>query len=96
MNLRPLDDRMVVRRIKAEEKSPGGIIIPDIAKDKPTEAEVIAVGPGRRLDDGSRRAPEVSAGQRVLFGKYQGSEVKFGGEEYVVLREDDVLGVIED
>lgn len=96
MNLRPLDDRIIARRIKADEKSPGGIFIPDIAKDKPTEAEVIAVGPGKCLEDGSRRTPEVEAGQHIVFGKYQGSEVRLGDEDYVVLREEDVLGVIEE
>jgi len=95
VKIRPLQDRVIVKRVKEEEKTKGGIIIPDTAKEKPIEGEVIAVGPGKLLDDGTKRAPDVKAGDRVLFGKYSGTEVKLDGEEHVVLREDDILGVIE-
>jgi len=84
-----------VRRVKAEEISAGGIIIPQVAQEQPTQAEVLAVGRGRRLDDGTRRAAEVSPGDRVIFGKYQGTEVELNHESYVVLREADLLAVIE-
>jgi len=95
MKIRPLQDRVIVKRVKEEEKTKGGIIIPDTAKEKPIEGEVIAVGTGKVLDDGSTRKPEVKAGDRVLFGKYSGTEVKIEGEEHLILREDDILGVIE-
>jgi chaperonin GroES len=95
MKIRPLQDRLIVKRVKEEEKTKGGIIIPDTAKEKPVEAEVIAVGNGKTLDDGTLRKPEVKVGDRVLFGKYSGSEVKIDGEEHLILREDDILGVIE-
>ena len=95
MKFRPLHDRVVVRRIDAEEKTKGGIIIPDTAKEKPQEGEVIAVGEGKRKDDGSRIALDVKEGDRVLFGKYSGSEIKIDGEEYLIMREDEILGVIE-
>lgn len=95
VKIRPLQDRVIVKRVKEEEKTKGGIIIPDSAKEKPIEGEVLAVGPGKLLDDGSKRAPDVKVGDRVLFGKYSGTEVKIDGEETVVLREDDILGVIE-
>jgi len=95
VKIRPLQDRVIVKRVKEEEKTKGGIIIPDAAKEKPIEGEVLAVGPGKVTDDGSQRAPDVKVGDRVLFGKYSGTEVKLDGEELVVLREDDILGVIE-
>jgi len=95
MKIRPLQDRVIVKRVKEEEKTKGGIIIPDTAKEKPIEGEVIAVGTGKVLDDGSTRKPEVKAGDRILFGKYSGTEVKIEGEEHLILREDDILGVIE-
>lgn len=92
---RPLHDRLLVKRVEAEEKSKGGIIIPDSAKEKPIEGKVIAVGNGKILDDGKLRKLEVKAGDRVLFGKYNGTEIKIEGEELVILREDEVLGVLE-
>jgi chaperonin GroES len=95
MAIRPLHDRLVVKRVKEEEKTKGGIVIPDTAKEKPIEGEVIAVGNGKLLDDGKLRPLDVKAGDRVLFGKYSGTEVKVGGEEHLILREDDVLGVVE-
>ncbi len=94
MNLRPLQDRVVVRRIDEDQKSAGGILIPDTAKEKPTQGEVVAVGPGKRLDDGSLREPAVKAGDRVLFAKYAGNEVKVDDEELLVMREDDLMAVI--
>ena len=93
--IRPLRDRVIVRRIEEEEQMRGGLYIPDTAKEKPQEGEVIAVGNGRILDNGSQVALDVKAGDRVLFGKYSGTEIKLDGEEYLILREDDVLGVIE-
>ena len=95
LKFRPLHDRVVVRRIEAEEKTKGGIIIPDSAKEKPVEGEVIAVGNGKVQEDGTVRKLDVKAGDRILFGKYSGTEVKLDGEEHLILREDDVLGVIE-
>ena len=95
MKFRPLHDRVVVRRIDAEEKTKGGIIIPDTAKEKPQEGEVVAVGPGRVTEDGKRIALDVKKGDRVLIGKYSGTDVKIDGTEYVILREDDVLGIIQ-
>ena len=94
MKFRPLHDRVVVRRIESEEKTKGGIIIPDTAKEKPQEGEVVAVGPGRLTEDGKRVAPEVKKGDRILVGKYSGTDVKIDGTEYVILREDEVLGVL--
>ena len=94
-NIRPLQDRLIVKRLKEEETSKGGIIIPDSAKEKPAEGQVVAVGNGKVLNDGSVRPLEIKAGDRVLFGKYSGTEVKFNGEEHLILREDDVLGVVE-
>ena len=91
---RPLHDRLLVRRIEADERSKGGIIIPDSAKEKPIEGEVIAVGNGKILDDGGTRPLEVKAGDRVLFGKYGGTDIKLDGEEHLILREDEVLGII--
>ncbi len=95
MKFRPLHDRVVVRRIDAEEKTKGGIIIPDTAKEKPQQAEVLAVGPGKILDNGKVAAMDVKVGDRVYYGKYSGTEVKLNGQEYVVLRQDDILGVVE-
>ena len=95
MKFRPLHDRVVIRRIEGEERTKGGIIIPDTAKEKPQEGEVIAVGPGGRDESGKLVPLDVKAGDRVLFGKYSGTEVKIEGEEHLILREDDILGVIE-
>ena len=95
MQFRPLHDRVVVRRVDAEEKTAGGIIIPDTAKEKPQEGEVIAVGPGARDETGKLIPPDVKAGDRVLFGKWSGTEVKIDGEDLLVMKESDILGVIE-
>jgi len=94
-NIRPLQDRVIVRRIEEGEQVRGGIIIPDTAKEKPQEGEVIAVGAGKYRDDGTRQTLDVKAGDRVLFGKYSGSEIKLDGEEFLIMREDEILGVIE-
>jgi chaperonin GroES len=94
MNVKPLADRILVRRIEEKETVKGGIIIPDTAKEKPQEGEVVAVGPGRVTEDGKRVAMEVKKGDRVLIGKYSGTDVKIDGTEYTILREDDVLGVL--
>jgi chaperonin GroES len=96
MNVKPLADRILVRRIEEQETKRGGIIIPDTAKEKPQEAEIVAVGPGRMNEEGKRIAMEVKKGDRVLIGKYTGTDVKIDGVEYVILREDDVLGVLAD
>jgi chaperonin GroES len=93
--IRPLHDRVIVRRLEQEQKSAGGIIIPDTAKEKPQEAKVVAVGPGRRDDNGKLIPPEVKKGDRVLFGKYSGSEVKLDGEEHLILREEDIMAVLD-
>src|SRR5688572_12104682 len=93
--LRPLYDRVLVKRIDSEDKTKGGIIIPDAAKEKPLEGEIMAVGNGKLLDDGTIRPPLVKTGDRVLFAKYAETEVKVGGETYLLLREDDLLGVLE-
>lgn len=95
MNIRPLYDRIVVKRIAEEETKIGGIIIPDSAKEKPQQGEVVAVGKGKRLDDGTVAALEVKVGDKILFGKYSGSEVPKLGEDYLIMREDEVLGVLE-
>ena len=95
MNIRPLYDRLVVKRIEEQETMRNGIIIPDSAKEKPQEGEVIAVGRGKRLDDGRLVALDVKAGDRILFGKYSGNETKLDGTEYIIMREDDVLGVLD-
>ena len=95
MNIRPLQDRLVVRRIEEEEKTKGGLIIPDTAKERPLEGKVIAVGAGKRLDDGTVVALDVAEGDRVLFGKYSGTEINVDGVEHLILREDEVLGVVE-
>lgn len=94
-NIRPLHDRVIVRRIEEGEQVRGGIIIPDTAKEKPQEGEVIAVGEGKRREDGERQTLDVQVGDRVLFGKYSGSEIKLDGEEFLIMREDEILGVIE-
>jgi len=95
MKFRPLHDRLLIKRVEAEQKTKGGIIIPDSAKEKPIEGHVIAVGNGKILDDGKVRPLEVKAGDKVLFGKYSGTEIKIEGEEHIILREDEVLGVVE-
>ena len=95
MKVRPLHDRILVRRLDAEAKTAGGIIIPDTAKEKPQEAKVVAVGAGKIGDDGKRQAMGVKAGDRILFGKYSGSEVKIDGDDHLIIREEDVLAVLE-
>jgi len=96
MKIRPLHDRVLVKRLENEEKtSPGGIIIPDTAKEKPQEGEVVAVGPGKTTSDGTVQPMNVKAGDRVLFGKYSGTDVKIDDEDYLIMREDDILGVLE-
>ncbi|MEO1338729.1 MAG: co-chaperone GroES [Myxococcota bacterium] len=92
---RPLHDRVLIKRVEAEEKTKGGIIIPDSAQEKPVEGKVIAVGNGKILEDGKVRALEVKAGNRILFGKYAGTEIKIEGEEHIILREDEVLGILD-
>jgi len=95
MKLRPLQDRILVQRVKEEEKTKGGIIIPDTAKEKPAEGKVFSVGKGKLDDNGKRIAPEVKKGDRILFGKYSGTEVKIEDQEYLIMREEDVLGIID-
>ena len=95
MNIRPLYDRIVVKRIENQETMQGGLYIPDSAKEKPQEGEVVAVGKGKRLEDGKVVALDVKAGDRILFGKYSGSDIKIDGEEYLIMREDEVLGILE-
>jgi chaperonin GroES len=95
MNVRPLQDRLLVRRVEEQEKTKGGIIIPDAAKERPLEGNVIAVGSGKRLEDGTLIELDVKPGDRVLFGKYSGTEIKVDGVDHIILREDEVLGVIE-
>ena len=95
MKVKPLNDRVLVKRVEAEEKVKGGIIIPDTAKEKPMEGKVIAVGAGRLDDDGKRIPMEVKAGDRILFGKYAGTEIKIEDEEHIILREDEILGIIQ-
>lgn len=95
MKVKPLQDRILIKRIEGEERTAGGIIIPDNAKEKPMEGKVIAVGNGKILENGKERKPEVKAGQRVLFSKYSGTEIKIDGDEHMILREDDILGVLE-
>ena len=95
MNIRPLHDRVVVKRREEEKTSPGGIVIPDSAAEKPIKGEVLAVGNGKVLDNGEVRSPDVRVGDRILFGKYAGTEVKIDGTEYLVLREDDIVGVLD-
>ena len=95
VNITPLHDRVLVRRLDEKETAKGGIIIPDTAKEKPQQAEVMAVGGGKLLDSGKRAAIDVKAGDRILFGKYSGAEIKIDGDEYLILREDEILGVLE-
>ena len=93
--IRPLQDRVIVQRVEEEEKTKGGIIIPDTAKEKPQEGKVVAVGKGKVNDEGKIMPLDVKAGDKILFGKYSGTEVKWNGEEYLIMREDDILGVLE-
>lgn len=95
MNVRPLQDRILVRRVEEAEKTRGGIIIPDSAKERPLEGKVIAVGSGKRLEDGQLIKLDVKAGDRILFGKYAGTEIKIDGVEHIIIREDEVLGILE-
>jgi chaperonin GroES len=95
MNLKPLHDRILVKRLEEESKTKGGIIIPDTAKEKPAEGEVVAVGSGKVQEDGTKTPLEVKTGDKILFGKYAGTEVKIEGDEYLIMREDDVLGIVE-
>lgn len=95
MNIRPLHDRVIVRHLEEERKSPGGIVIPDTVKEKPIQGEVVAVGKGKILEDGKVRPLDVKAGDKILFGKYSGTEVKVGNEELLVMREEDIMGIIE-
>jgi chaperonin GroES len=95
MNIRPLHDRVIAKRTEEEKTSPGGIVIPDSAAEKPIQGEVVAVGNGKLLDNGEVRKLDVKKGDKILFGKYSGTEVKVGGEDYLVLREDDIMGIIE-
>ncbi|MFT6658154.1 co-chaperone GroES [Maritalea sp.] len=95
MSFRPLHDRVVVRRVDSEEKTSGGIIIPDTAKEKPSEGVIVSVGPGARDEDGKRIVPDVKANDRVLFGKWSGTEVKIDGEDLLIMKESDIMGVVE-
>ncbi len=95
MNVRPLHDRIVIKRLEEGEQKVGGIIIPDTAKEKPQQGKVIAAGAGKVKDDGTRQLPDVKAGDLILFGKYSGQEIKLDGEDYLIMKEDEVLGVIE-
>ncbi|MBV9522562.1 MAG: co-chaperone GroES [Alphaproteobacteria bacterium] len=95
MGFRPLQDRVLIRRVEQEEKTAGGIIIPDTAKEKPMEGEVVAVGPGARSEDGKIHPLDVKAGDRVLFGKWSGTEIKLDGEDLIIMKESDIMGVIE-
>lgn len=96
MAIKPLGDRILVKPLEQEEEKVGGIIIPDTAKEKPQEGEVVAVGPGKLMENGERQAPSVAAGDKILYGKYASTEIKYGGEEYLIMREDDILAKIED
>jgi chaperonin GroES len=96
MKIKPLQDRLVIKRIEEEEKTKGGIIIPDSAKEKPQEGRVVAVGDGKMLESGQKAPMTVKPGDKILFGKYSGSEIKIDGEEHLIMREDDVLGIVED
>jgi len=95
VNIRPLHDRVIVRRLEEERKTPGGIVIPDTAKEKPVQGEVVAVGKGKVMEDGKVRPLDVKVGDKILFGKYSGTEVKVGADELLVMREEDIMGVIE-
>ena len=94
MKIRPLNDRVLVLRVEEEQKTAGGLIIPDTAKEKPQVGEITAVGPGKRGDDGSRQAPDVEVGNKVLYSKYAGTDIKLGGDDYVLLSEKDILAVV--
>ena len=94
MSFRPLHDRVLVRRVEAEEKTAGGIIIPDSAKEKPSQGEIVAVGPGKVGDDGKLQAMTVKKGDKVLFNKYAGTEIQLAGEDHLIMREDDILGIV--
>jgi chaperonin GroES len=96
MAIKPLGDRILVKPVEEEEEKIGGIIIPDTAKEKPQEGEIVAVGPGKMLESGERQAMSVKVGNKILYGKYSSTEIKYGGEEYLIMREDDILAVIED
>ena len=93
--IRPIDDRVVVKRVEADEKTQGGIVLPETAKEKPKEGKVLAVGPGRTLDDGKRAPMSVKAGDRVMFGSYAGTEIKLDGEEVVIMREEDIFAIVK-
>ncbi|HZU65780.1 MAG TPA: co-chaperone GroES [Ktedonobacteraceae bacterium] len=95
IRIHPMADRVVVKALSGETMTKGGIVLPDTAKEKPQEGEILAVGPGKVLDNGKRVTPEVKVGQRVLFAKYAGTEVKMDGEEYLILRESDIMGIVE-
>jgi chaperonin GroES len=95
MGFRPLHDRVLIRRVEAEEKSAGGIIIPDTAKEKPMEGEVVAIGPGARGEDGKIQALDVKVGDRVLFGKWSGTEIKLEGEDLIIMKESDIMGILD-
>ena len=95
VKVRPLGDRVVVKALERESVTKSGIVLPDTAKEKPQEGEILAVGPGKVLDNGKRTSPEVQVGQRILFAKYAGTEIKLDGEEYLILRESDIMGIIE-
>ena len=95
MSMKPLQDRVIVKRVKEEEKTKGGIIIPDTAKEKPVEGKVVAVGPGKVMESGKRAPLEVKKGDRVLFGKYAGTEIKIDGEDHIIMREDDIVAIVE-
>lgn len=95
LNLRPLGDRVILKALPSEERTRGGVILPDSAKEKPQQAEIVAVGTGRVLDNGDKVAMEVKVGQRVLYGKYSGTEVKIDGEEYLIVKESEILGILE-
>ena len=95
MSIRPLHDRVLVRRLEGDKKTPGGIVIPDSAAEKPMEGEVVSVGNGKLLDNGELRTLDVKTGDKILFGKYSGTEVKVDGEELIVMREDDIMGIVE-
>ncbi len=96
MAIKPLDDRVLVKRLEAEERTAGGIVLPDTAKEKPQRGKIVAIGTGKLLDDGSRAQPSVNPGEVVLFGKYAGTDVKIEGEEHVIMRESELLGVLEE
>ncbi len=95
MKIRPLHDRVIVKRLESETKTAGGIVIPDSAAEKPVQGKIVAVGKGKILEDGSVRALDVKVGDKILFGKYSGSEIKIDGEEHLIMREEDILGVVE-